>query len=83
MPSDYITELAARAYANITKEKWRQTAEIHIYLPEKPTTAAVLEQALATQRALQARIAWHVRYTPSKWLLENELDVVKGGKDPF
>jgi len=73
MPSDYITELAQRADAKITPEQWKATAELSSYLAEKPVNALQLAQELESQPGLQAQLAWHVRYTPSRWLLEHEL----------
>ena len=69
MPSDYISELATLAYAKITEEEWQQTKEINRHLEEKPAAPAELERELELQPAFQARIAWHLGYTPSKWLL--------------
>ena len=74
MPSDYITELANQAYAKITPEAWKKSKEICAYLPDKPSTVMELSQDLDDQPALQARLAWHIGYTPSQWLVENELD---------
>jgi hypothetical protein len=83
MPSDYISELATQAYAKITPEVWRQTEEIHRYLAEKPATARDLERELKSRPALQARVAWYIAYTPSKWLLKAELDEVNKRRDKF
>jgi hypothetical protein len=76
MPSDYIAELADQAYAKITPEAWKNSEEICAYLPEKPATVLELAQDLESQPALQAQIAWHIGYTPSQWLVENELDQI-------
>src|SRR3989442_507935 len=81
MPSDYISELATLAYAKITEEEWQQTKEINRHLEEKPATPAELERELELQPAFQARIAWHLGYTPSKWLLKGELDEVGKRRD--
>lgn len=76
MSTDYIDELAAYADTNITAEEWRQTPEICRNLPEKPASLDALKEALETRPALQAQLAWRTGYTPSKWLLENELEQV-------
>jgi Patatin-like phospholipase len=73
--SDYISELAARAYLEI-KEAGPQAEEILRCLPEKPTSAIGLEQQITPLPSVQARIAWSLHYTPSKWLLGRELEVV-------
>jgi hypothetical protein len=81
MPSDYITELAAQAYTKITVDEWKQTGEICRHLAKKPASADDLKAALEARPALQAQIAWKTGYTPSKWLLENELDEVKARRE--
>lgn len=80
MPSDYISELAARAYQEITKPG-PQAKEILDCLHEKPASAADLEQQLASLPAVQAQIAWYLHYTPSKWLFERELEIVGKRRD--
>lgn len=75
MPSDYVSELAARAYSEITAAGPRAD-DIVRCLPEKPASALDLEGQIGSRPALQARIAWILHYTPSKWLLQHELDVV-------
>src|SRR5579864_7241010 len=81
MPSEYIKELAELADKRITPEEWRDTKEISHYLAEKPATVLALEQELECHVPLQAHVAWHVGYTPSKWLLKNELDEVRTRRD--
>jgi hypothetical protein len=76
MPSDYITELANRAFSKITPESWKKSAELSAYLADKPANALQLAQDLESWPGLQAQLAWHVGYTPSQWLLENELDQI-------
>lgn len=76
MPMNYITELANQAFTKITPEAWKQSDKLCACLSEKPATVLELEQDLESKPALQAQIAWHVGYTPSQWLVENELDQV-------
>jgi hypothetical protein len=76
MPSDYITELSNQAFAKITPEAWKKSGEICAYLSDKPATALELAQDLESRPALQAQIAWHIGYTPSHWLVDNELDQI-------
>jgi len=70
MPSTYIDQLVAKA-----DEKAR--AEVSSYLPEKPDTTDKLKTALEERPALQAHLAWKTGYTPSKWLVEHELEEIK------
>jgi hypothetical protein len=72
MPSNYIDELAAQGY-KIPADEWEHAEDICRYLPKKPATVSDLKTALETRPALQAHLAWKTGYTPSKWLLENEL----------
>src|SRR5262249_34009373 len=76
MPSHYLTRLAKQAY-----DSWHQIEEgvekIKCHIPEQQTSATDLADKLALRPDLQARIAWYLGYTPSKWLLEGELDEVK------
>jgi hypothetical protein len=76
MPSDYINKLSAQAIATITADEWKRSDEIQHLLPGKPTSINALSDALETRPDLQAHLAWKTGYTPSKWLLENELDTV-------
>src|SRR5215467_3139661 len=89
MPSNYISELAALAYEKISPEDWEQSEEIQSeFHDHKPATEGQLEQELRRWPRLQARIAWHLGYTPSMWLLKGELDLVQKrratvGMDPI
>ena len=76
MPSDYITELAQRADAKIAPEEWRESEQLRDYLSEKPANALQLAQDLESRPELQAQLAWYLGYTPSRWLLEHELDQI-------
>ena len=76
MPMDYITELANQAFAKITPEAWKQSDKLCACLSEKPATVLELAQDLESEPALQAQIAWYIGYTPSQWLVENELEHV-------
>jgi hypothetical protein len=76
MPSDYIHELANRAHAKITPESWKKMVEHTAYPADKPASALQLAQDLESWPGLQAQLAWHIGYTPSHWLLENELEQV-------
>lgn len=71
--SDYIQELAKRAFKAISADEWKQSVKIARYLAEKPDTVLAMAQELESRVRLQAEVAWHIGYTPSKWLLENEL----------
>jgi hypothetical protein len=81
MASDYINELARRAFAKISPDEWKQSEKISRYLREKPDTELALAQELELQVPLQSEIAWHIGYTPSKWLLENELLEIQKRRD--
>jgi hypothetical protein len=81
MTPDYINELAKRAFTKISPDEWRQSEKISRYLREKPNSESALAQDLESQVPLQAEIAWHIGYTPSKWLLENELLEVQKRRD--
>lgn len=84
MPLNYIHELAKHAFADITVDTWLQSKEITHYVPQKPALETDLERELVVQPPLfQAHIAWKSGYTPSKWLLENELDEVKARRQQF
>src|SRR6266849_2823939 len=72
MPSTYVDELAVKANA-ISPDEWAQTDEIRCHLETKPASLDDLKAALEELPALQAHLAWKTGYTPSKWLLENEL----------
>jgi len=76
MPMDYISELANRAFAKITPDAWKLSDKLSAFLSEKPATVLELTQDLESQPALQAQVAWYLDYTPSQWLVENELDQV-------
>ena len=76
MPSTYIDELAAKAN-EITADQWQQTEEIRCQLDAKPASLDDLKAALRERPGLQAHLAWKTGYTPSKWLLENELIEIK------
>lgn len=73
MPSDYITELANRAYPKITPELWKEITEQQDKRPSQPANALQLAQDLESHAELQAHLAWRIDYTPSRWLLEQEL----------
>ena len=74
MPLNYIHQLAKHAFENISADEWLSSKEITQYVAQKPTTETGLEQELTVQPPLfQAHVAWKSTYTPSKWLLENEL----------
>src|SRR3989454_12416555 len=81
MATDYIKELAKRAFTTISPDEWRQSEKVSGYLREKPDTELALAQELESQVRLQAEIAWHIGYTPSKWLLENELLEIQKRRD--
>jgi hypothetical protein len=77
MISPYINELAKRAFEefkDISSDQWKSLEKISRYLPEKPGSSQELEQKLQSNVRLQAEVAWHISYTPSKWLLESELE---------
>src|SRR5436305_12247504 len=80
MPASYIDELAARA-EQISADEWRQTEEIRCQLAEKPASLSDLRRELEERPGLQAQLAWKTGYTPSKWLLENEMDAVRKRRD--
>lgn len=70
---DYTEELAAAALAGISEDAWAAAEDISGYLPHKPPTAKALVNELRAHPALQAVLASKTGYTPSKWLLKNEL----------
>lgn len=78
--TDYIKELSTRAL-EITPEEWKNFKKISPDLPEKPADQTKMTQALESNVPLQAQVAWHLGYTPSKWLLENELVEVQKRRD--
>ncbi|HEY6306474.1 MAG TPA: hypothetical protein VI488_08480 [Candidatus Angelobacter sp.] len=81
MPSDYLTELVAQAYAKVTADKSKQTADQQRQAQEillcldlaELVSADDIRAKLEGRVDLQAHTAWKSGYTPSKWLLENEL----------
>jgi hypothetical protein len=81
MASDYINELAKRAFTKISTDEWKQSEKISRYLGEKPDTELALAQELELHVPLQAEVAWHIGYTPSKWLLANELLEIQKRRD--
>lgn len=81
MPSDYICELAERAFKMISPDDWKQSKKISRYLARKPDTELALAQEIESSVLLQAEVAWHIGYTPSKWLLENELVEINARRD--
>jgi hypothetical protein len=76
MPTDYISELAKQGDEKITPEEWRASDALRLYLAEKPVNALQLAQELESRPEFQARLAWHVGFTPSQWLLEHELEQI-------
>jgi len=81
MTPNYINELAKRAFTKISPDEWKQSEKLCRYLREKPDSELALTQELESRVPLQAEIAWHIGYTPSKWLLENELLEVQKRRD--
>src|SRR5439155_6522852 len=81
MTPNYINELAKRAFTKISPDEWKQSEKLCRYLREKPDSELALTQELESRVPLQAEIAWHIGYTPSKWLLENELLEVEKRRD--
>ena len=83
MISNYITELTKYAFNAISEEQWKQSPKLSSYLATKPGTELALAQQLEANAPLQAEVAWYCGYTPSKWLLENELEEVKTRRNGF
>lgn len=93
--SDYIDELAAAAQEGIDDDTWNSAAEICRYLSHKPASAEDLARELQCNPALQEVLASHTSFTPSKWLLNNELgeigrrraaagmDEIENGRDAY
>jgi len=81
MTTDYINQLSTRAFESITPDEWKNFKKLERYLAEKPADAAKMAQALESNVPLQAEVAWRLGYTPSKWLLENELVDVQVRRD--
>ncbi len=75
--SDYIDALAREAYKKIGGQEWQESREIGYHLPSKPDTEYDLARELATRPALQAILASKTGYTPSRWMLNNELDEIR------
>lgn len=46
MPSDYICELAERAFKMISPDDWKQSEKISRYLARKPDTELALAQTM-------------------------------------
>ena len=83
MASNYISELAKHAFKALSEEQWKQSPKISSHLAAKPGTELALAQQLEANAPLQAEVAWYCGYTPSKWLLENELEEVKTRRSGF
>ncbi len=83
MASNYISELAKHAFKALSEEQWKQSPKISSHLAAKPGTELALAQQLEANTPLQAEVAWYCGYTPSKWLLENELEEVKTRRSGF
>jgi Patatin-like phospholipase len=89
MPSDYLTELAVQVYAWITADESKKTANekeqikdlLHELGLAQPTSVDDIKARLEGYPALQAHSAWKTGYTPSKWLLENELVEVSARRE--
>lgn len=81
MPSRYISELATQAFDPINAQKWEEFKRISRYLAQRPDNTLQLEQELELHTRLQAELAWHLGYTPSKWLLENELEEINARRE--
>lgn len=77
MPSSYIDRLATEALAKITPEEWQRTSKMYGHPLTKPASVDDLKRELRELPALQAHLAWKTGYTPSKWLVENELEEIK------
>jgi hypothetical protein len=69
---DYIDDLAAAALAGIPEPLWMSTEDICSHVRNKPASAENLAHVLRGNTALQAILASHTGYTPSKWLLMRE-----------
>jgi hypothetical protein len=70
---NYVDKLADQALAGISAEDWLLAGEITSLFPTKPASRDDLIKALELRPDLQAQLASKTGYTPSKWLLENEL----------
>jgi hypothetical protein len=84
MPADYVSELAEQAFKKIAAGTGEEIVGI---LPERPQDTAALANQLHSRPDLQAQVSSLAGYTPSEWLLEQELAEVderrkKVGSDP-
>ena len=74
MPGDYVSELADQAFREITSGVNDEL--IRIVGTPPPPDALALKGALVAQPDLQAQVASLTGYTPSRWILERELEHV-------
>jgi hypothetical protein len=81
MTTDYISQLSTLAFESIAPDEWKSFEKLAPDLAGKPADAAKMAQALEANVPLQAAVAWSLGYTPSKWLLENELVEVQKRRD--
>jgi len=70
MPADYVSELAQQAFKKIAAGTGEEIVGI---LPERPQDTAAFANQLHSRPDLQAQVSSLAGYTPSEWLLEQEL----------
>jgi len=72
LPAEYVTELANRAFKAIESGSGEEIRKI----VGTPQNALALAEELALRPDFQAQVASLVQYTPSQWILNQELDQV-------
>ena len=75
--TDYVSELAGETFRQIGKEKGPLLENVLETLDPRPTDAGALAEKLQSRADVQAQLASLTGYTPSKWLLQRELDQVE------
>ncbi|MGB0013188.1 MAG: hypothetical protein WBQ03_16380 [Candidatus Sulfotelmatobacter sp.] len=75
--TDYVSELAEETFRQIGSEKGPLLEIVLKTFDPRPPDAGLLAVKLQSRADVQARLASLTGYTPSKWLLQRELDHVK------
>jgi hypothetical protein len=75
--TDYVSELAEETFRQIGKEKGPLLENVLKTLDPRPPNASALAEKLQSRADVQAQLASLTGYTPSKWLLQREMDQVE------
>ncbi len=75
--TDYVSELAEETFRQIGNEKGPLLEIVLKTFDPRPSDASSLAIKLQPRADIQARLASLTGYTPSKWLLQRELDHVE------